>query len=84
MKKEGKLDPYAYVPLKKAQLNRRCRQRSQSDQQLHSNRKCETQTCLCLFTRKRAKLQGHFKGMVKGAQKGALSGKKMQKRTRKA
>lgn len=44
----------------------------------------ETQTCLFLYTRKRAKLQGHFKGMVKGAQKGALSGKKMQKRKRKA
>uniref|UniRef100_H3DGH8 Ribosomal RNA processing 12 homolog n=1 Tax=Tetraodon nigroviridis TaxID=99883 RepID=H3DGH8_TETNG len=56
VKKKGKLDPYAYIPLKKSQLNRR----------------------------KRAKLQGHFKGMVKGAQKGALSGKKMQKRKRKA
>ncbi|XP_029690750.1 RRP12-like protein [Takifugu rubripes] len=56
VKKKGKLDPYAYIPLKKAQLNRR----------------------------KRAKLQGHFKGMVKGAQKGALSGKKMQKRKRRA
>ncbi|XP_070833276.1 RRP12-like protein [Chaetodon trifascialis] len=56
VKKTGKLDPYAYIPLKKAQLNRR----------------------------KRAKLQGQFKGMVRGAQKGALSGKKMQKRKRKA
>lgn len=45
---------------------------------------CEAQTCLLLFIRKRAKLQGHFKGMVKGAQKGALSGKRMQKRKRKA
>uniref|UniRef100_A0A4W6C4P2 Ribosomal RNA processing 12 homolog n=1 Tax=Lates calcarifer TaxID=8187 RepID=A0A4W6C4P2_LATCA len=50
VKKKGKLDPYAYIPLKKAQLNRR----------------------------KRAKLQGQFKGMVRGAQKGALSGKKME------
>lgn len=25
MKKKGKLDPYAYIPLKKAQLNRRYR-----------------------------------------------------------
>lgn len=56
IKKKGKLDPYAYVPLKKAQLNRR----------------------------KRAKLQGQFKGMVRGAQKGALSGRKMQKRKGKA
>lgn len=56
IKKKGKLDPYAYIPLKKAQLNRR----------------------------KRAKLQGQFKGMVRGAQKGALSGKKMQKKKRKA
>uniref|UniRef100_A0A665UWM2 Uncharacterized protein n=1 Tax=Echeneis naucrates TaxID=173247 RepID=A0A665UWM2_ECHNA len=56
VKKEGKLDPYAYIPLKKAQLNRR----------------------------KRAKLQGQFKGLVRGAQKGALSGKKMQKKKRKA
>lgn len=56
VKKKGKLDPYAYVPLKKAQLNRR----------------------------KRAKLQGQFKGMVRGAQKGALSGRKMQKKKGKA
>ncbi|KAK5853979.1 hypothetical protein PBY51_015087 [Eleginops maclovinus] len=52
VKKVGKHDPYAYIPLKKSQLNRR----------------------------KRAKLQGQFKGMVRGAQKGALSGKKMQKK----
>merc|ERR1712035_110364 len=56
VKKKGKLDPYAYIPLKKAQLNRR----------------------------KRAKLEGQFKGMVRGAQKGALSGKKMQRRKGKA
>ncbi|XP_071336805.1 RRP12-like protein [Trachinotus anak] len=56
VKQKGKLDPYAYIPLKKAQLNRR----------------------------KRAKLQGQFKGMVRGAQKGALSGKKMQMKKRKA
>ncbi|XP_061545527.1 LOW QUALITY PROTEIN: RRP12-like protein [Phycodurus eques] len=56
VKKTGKLDPYAYIPLKKAQLNRR----------------------------KRAKLQGQFKGMVRGAQKGALSGRKMQKSKRRA
>ncbi|KAM9345310.1 RRP12-like protein [Symphorus nematophorus] len=56
VKRKGKLDPYAYIPLKKAQLNRR----------------------------KRAKLQGQFKGMVRGAQKGALSGKKMQRRKGKA
>uniref|UniRef100_A0A8C2F0Z8 Ribosomal RNA processing 12 homolog n=1 Tax=Cyprinus carpio TaxID=7962 RepID=A0A8C2F0Z8_CYPCA len=43
VKKSGKCDPYAYVPLKKAQLNRR----------------------------KKAKLQGQFKGMVRGAKKGA-------------
>ncbi|XP_077437828.1 RRP12-like protein [Vanacampus margaritifer] len=56
VKKSGKVDPYAYIPLRKAQLNRR----------------------------KRAKLQGQFKGMVRGAQKGALSGRKMQKSKRKA
>ncbi|XP_051935458.1 RRP12-like protein isoform X1 [Hippocampus zosterae] len=56
VKKTGKLDPYAYIPLRKAQLNRR----------------------------KRAKLQGQFKGMVRGAQKGALSGRKMQKSKRRA
>ncbi|XP_071769461.2 RRP12-like protein [Centroberyx gerrardi] len=56
VKKKGKVDPYAYIPLRKAQLNRR----------------------------KRAKLQGQFKGMVRGAQKGALSGKKMQRNKRKA
>lgn len=52
VKQKGKVDPYAYIPLRKAQLNRR----------------------------KRAKLQGQFKGMVRGAQKGALSGKKMLKK----
>ncbi|XP_056147763.1 RRP12-like protein [Lampris incognitus] len=56
VKKKGKLDPYAYIPLRKAQLNHR----------------------------KRAKLQGQFKGMVRGAQKGALSGRKMQRNKRKA
>ncbi|XP_062319179.1 RRP12-like protein [Osmerus eperlanus] len=56
VKKKGKVDPYAYIPLKKAQLNRR----------------------------KRAKMQGQFKGMVRGAQKGALSGKKMQKNKKRA
>uniref|UniRef100_A0A667YJQ6 Ribosomal RNA processing 12 homolog n=1 Tax=Myripristis murdjan TaxID=586833 RepID=A0A667YJQ6_9TELE len=56
VKRKGKVDPYAYIPLRKAQLNRR----------------------------KRAKLQGQFKGMVRGAQKGALSGKKMQRNKRKA
>ncbi|XP_068597259.1 RRP12-like protein [Brachionichthys hirsutus] len=56
VKKKGRVDPYAYIPLRKAQLNRR----------------------------KRAKLQGQFKGMVRGAQKGALSGRKMQKRKGKA
>ncbi|KAM4608020.1 RRP12-like protein [Polymixia lowei] len=56
VKRKGKVDPYAYIPLRKAQLNRR----------------------------KRAKLQGQFKGMVRGAQKGAVSGKKMQRNKRKA
>ncbi|XP_048061220.1 RRP12-like protein [Megalobrama amblycephala] len=52
VKKEGKCDPYAYVPLKKSQLNRR----------------------------KKAKLQGQFKGMVRGAKKGALSGTRILKK----
>lgn len=56
VKRKGKVDPFAYIPLKKSQLNRR----------------------------KRAKMQGQFKGMVRGAQKGALSGKKMQKNKKKA
>ncbi|XP_034040063.1 RRP12-like protein [Thalassophryne amazonica] len=56
IKKKGKLDPYAYIPLKKSHLNRR----------------------------KRAKLQGQFKGMVRGVQKGALSGKTLQKRKQKS
>uniref|UniRef100_A0A3B3T8K8 Ribosomal RNA processing 12 homolog n=1 Tax=Paramormyrops kingsleyae TaxID=1676925 RepID=A0A3B3T8K8_9TELE len=54
--KKGKCDPYAYVPLKKAQLNRR----------------------------KRAKLQGQFKGIVRGAQKGARSGRSQLKKKKKA
>uniref|UniRef100_A0A672PV44 Uncharacterized protein n=1 Tax=Sinocyclocheilus grahami TaxID=75366 RepID=A0A672PV44_SINGR len=52
VKKAGKCDPYAYVPLKKAQLNRR----------------------------KKAKLQGQFKGMVRGAKKG-LNGSAFLKHT---
>ncbi|XP_048865791.1 RRP12-like protein isoform X2 [Brienomyrus brachyistius] len=54
--KKGKCDPYAYIPLKKAQLNRR----------------------------KRAKLQGQFKGIVRGAQKGARSGRSQLKKKKKA
>ncbi|XP_063048253.1 RRP12-like protein [Engraulis encrasicolus] len=54
VKRKGKEDPYAYIPLKKAQLNRR----------------------------KRAKLQGQFKGMVRGAHKGALSAKRMKNKRR--
>lgn len=34
MKKKGKLDPYAYIPLKKAQLNRRYRPYVQFNQEL--------------------------------------------------
>lgn len=34
--------------------------------------------------RKKAKLQGQFKGMVRGVKKGALSGKRMQKNKRRA
>ncbi|XP_052428991.1 RRP12-like protein [Carassius gibelio] len=52
VKKAGKCDPYAYVPLKKDQLNRR----------------------------KKAKLQGQFKGMVRGAKKGASSGSRILKK----
>ncbi|XP_043111552.1 RRP12-like protein [Puntigrus tetrazona] len=52
VKKAGKCDPYAYVPLKKSQLNRR----------------------------KKAKLQGQFKGMVRGAKKGAHSGSRILKK----
>ncbi|XP_031434840.1 RRP12-like protein isoform X2 [Clupea harengus] len=51
VKKKGKVDPYAYIPLKKDQLNRR----------------------------KKAKLQGQFKGMVRGAHKGAMAAKRMRK-----
>ncbi|NXU48748.1 RRP12 protein, partial [Turnix velox] len=46
VKKKGQLDPYAYIPLNRAKLNRR----------------------------KRAKMQGQFKGLVKGAQRGAKAG----------
>ncbi|KAL2083097.1 hypothetical protein ACEWY4_020870 [Coilia grayii] len=54
VKRKGKDDPYAYIPLKKAQLNRR----------------------------KKAKLQGQFKGIVRGAHKGALSAKRMKNKRR--
>uniref|UniRef100_A0A674BTJ0 Ribosomal RNA processing 12 homolog n=1 Tax=Salmo trutta TaxID=8032 RepID=A0A674BTJ0_SALTR len=49
VKRKGKVDPYAYIPLRKAQLNRR----------------------------KKAKMQGQFKGMVRGAQKGARNEKRI-------
>lgn len=37
MKKKGKLDPYAYIPLKKAQLNRRYREHFRFSQELDSH-----------------------------------------------
>lgn len=37
VKKKGKLDPYAYIPLKKAQLNRRYHQHFQFDEELDSH-----------------------------------------------
>lgn len=80
VKQKGKLDPYAYVPLRKAQLNRRYEQAA-------AGTDGEETRCLIVCVslgRKRAKLQGQFKGMVRGAQKGALSGKKMQKKMRKS
>lgn len=54
MKQKGKHDPYAYIPLNKAKLNRR----------------------------KKAKMQGQFKGLVKAAQRGAQSGRKKRKERR--
>uniref|UniRef100_A0AAY4CAJ6 RRP12-like protein n=1 Tax=Denticeps clupeoides TaxID=299321 RepID=A0AAY4CAJ6_9TELE len=56
VKKKGKCDPYAYIPLNKTNLNRR----------------------------KKAKLQGQFKGIVRGAKRGVLAAKRMQKNKRKA
>ncbi|XP_069467683.1 RRP12-like protein [Ambystoma mexicanum] len=54
MKQKGRHDPYAYVPLNKANLNRR----------------------------KKAKMQGQFKGLVKAAQKGAQAGRKRRRKER--
>uniref|UniRef100_A0A8C5MNI8 RRP12-like protein n=1 Tax=Leptobrachium leishanense TaxID=445787 RepID=A0A8C5MNI8_9ANUR len=51
VKQKGKHDPYAYIPLNKATLNRR----------------------------KKAKMQGRFKGLVKAAQRGAQTGRKKRK-----
>ncbi|XP_063291043.1 RRP12-like protein isoform X1 [Pelobates fuscus] len=51
VKQKGKHDPYAYIPLNKATLNRR----------------------------KKAKIQGQFKGFVKAAQRGAQTGRKKRK-----
>ncbi|KAM8923920.1 RRP12-like protein [Pelodytes ibericus] len=51
VKQKGKHDPYAYIPLNKANLNRR----------------------------KKAKLQGQYKGLVKAAQRGAQSGRRKRK-----
>ncbi|XP_018428299.1 PREDICTED: RRP12-like protein isoform X1 [Nanorana parkeri] len=51
---KGKHDPYAYIPLNKAKLNRR----------------------------KKAKMQGQFKGLVKAAQRGAQSGRKKRNERR--
>lgn len=79
VKRRGKLDPYAYIPLKKDQLNRRYG----GKKSLGWNTYCLqniTFKHLFFICRKRAKLKGQFKGMVRGAQKGALSGRKMQKK----
>ncbi|XP_068114238.1 RRP12-like protein [Hyperolius riggenbachi] len=54
LKQKDKHDPYAYIPLNKAKLNRR----------------------------KKAKMQGQFKGLVKAAQRGAQSGRKKRKDTK--
>ncbi|KAM4703390.1 RRP12-like protein [Rhinophrynus dorsalis] len=54
LKQKGKHDPYAYIPLNKANLNRR----------------------------KKAKMQGQFKGLVKAAQRGAKTGLKRRKERR--
>ncbi|XP_029466030.1 RRP12-like protein isoform X2 [Rhinatrema bivittatum] len=54
VKQKGRHDPYSYVPLNKANLNRR----------------------------KKAKMQGQFKGLVKAAQKGARAGRRRQKKER--
>ena len=35
--------------------------------------------CVCSTCRKKAKLQGQFKGMVRGAHKGAMAAKRMRK-----
>ncbi|NP_001075884.1 RRP12-like protein [Xenopus tropicalis] len=51
VKQKGKHDPFAYIPLNKATLNRR----------------------------KKAKMQGQFKGLVRAAQRGAQSGLKKRK-----
>ena len=50
VKRKGKPDPFAYVPLSKSVLNKR----------------------------KKAKLQGQFKGLVRAARKGAAVGSKMR------
>uniref|UniRef100_F6X6Z7 Ribosomal RNA processing 12 homolog n=1 Tax=Monodelphis domestica TaxID=13616 RepID=F6X6Z7_MONDO len=52
VKKKGRPDPYAYIPLNKAKLNHR----------------------------KKAKMQGQFKGLVKAAQRGAQAGHKNRRK----
>lgn len=52
VKQRGRHDPYAYVPLNKAKLNRR----------------------------KKAKMQGQFKGFMKAAQKGTHAGRKRRRK----
>ncbi|XP_074089321.1 RRP12-like protein [Macrotis lagotis] len=56
VKKKGRLDPYAYIPLNRAKLNHR----------------------------KKAKMQGQFKGLVKAAQRGAQAGHKNRKKQHRA
>ncbi|XP_027715392.1 RRP12-like protein [Vombatus ursinus] len=56
VKKKGRLDPYAYIPLNRAKLNHR----------------------------KKAKMQGQFKGLVKAAQRGAQAGQKNRRKKRRA
>lgn len=82
VKKKGKVDPYAYVPLEKAQLNRRYEMMSVF---MHLFFKyLFFYHNLNFIHRKKAKLQGQFKGMVRGAKKGALSGKRTLQKKKKA
>ena len=87
MKKKGKPDPYAYVPLARSTLNKRYF--SQVSRCILSSKiflfnmidfiqnilDYQLNVLFFFFFRKRTKNDGQFKNIMKGAKKGAIAGR---------